>query len=501
MEDHLRLVARGDRVYLELHSELDAPLSQVVGRVRQDLPGMHIDWVAVREAYRFGRGRSFPVATRRAEAAWSEKAKFRFSEDGLTAYLILYPPKKGGARLDEAEVFELAEAYGIPRDMIARDAVRRALLRRIYAEPEPVARGRPAAHGEPSRIEWAGGGPLDPEPFLRALERGGSVPDPAFLVAEPGQVVGAYHPPTPGEPGRSVRGQPIPPRPGQDRVRLGPGLGIAPDGRAVVAQAEGHVRVSGLYDERADLVPVLLVRGPQDLAPWRDDLFVGTVVVEGDLEVPFRVCVLGDVEVRGSLIRSPLEVTGSLFVRDGIIHARAVPLKVGGVVSAGFFERAHVAARVIHVRRYALKSSLTALDTVWIDGGGEVRGGMVAAGRRVRGGVFGTPNGLATRVEAATPRVPDAFLRMYASWAERMAQAGGEDADPLFQREAERWRNEADLLSPPEPLRARIHAEGVHPGVTVRMGTAVRSLENTLGPAEFAFELLGPRGRVSLTRL
>ena len=40
MEDRLRLVARGDRVYLELHSDLDAPLSHVVERVRQDLPGM-----------------------------------------------------------------------------------------------------------------------------------------------------------------------------------------------------------------------------------------------------------------------------------------------------------------------------------------------------------------------------------------------------------------------------------------------------------------------------
>ena len=492
--------ARGSRIYLRLPPEPFEPLSAVVARVRQELPGLGIDWVAVREAYKYGRGRPFPIADRDPEATGAEKAKIRFSRDGLTAYLILYPPKGRGRRLTEAQVLELAAAYGVPRDLIDPDALRRALLRRSYLEPEPFARGRPPEDGEPARMRWAGGIPVDPGSFLQALEAGREVPDPVLLLVRPGDAAGALQPAGRGTHGLSARGEPIPARPGANPVRLGRGLGIAPDGRTVVAQAQGHLRITGPGGIRAEVLPVLRAADPAELAPWRDRFYPGSVVIEGDLEVPFPVRVLGDMEIRGSLIRSPVEVLGSLFVRDGIIQARTVPVQVGGVVSAGFVERARVVAHTVHVRRYVLKGSITALHTVWVADPGDIRGGQTVAGRRITAGEIGNPNALSTEVAVGMAPLAAAFEKLYRSWARRLEEEKPADEGPDPAEAAQRWAERAAAVEPPDPLAALISARKVHPGVTVRMGSAVRTLESPIGPVDFSFERFGARGRVALAR-
>lgn len=500
MPEPIRIDSREGRIYLTVPPD-PGPLSEVVRRVREGLPGVPVDWVAVREAYRFGRGRAFPVARRSAEAFRSEKAKVRFSEDELTAYLVLYPPKGRGERLSEAEILELVRAYGVPDEVLDLDALRRAVLRRSYLEPEPVAQGRPPRNGEPARVEWAGGAPTDPEAFLAALVAGTLPEEPRLLVVEPGQPAGTYHPPGKGTPGITARGDPVPPRAGDDPVRLGSGLGLAPDGRTVVAQRAGQIRFADPEGTRAYLMPVVRVGSAQDLRRWKDGVVPATVVVEGDLEAPFPVRVLGDLEVRGSLIRSPVEVMGSLFVAGGVIHTRTVPLRVGGVVSAEFFERAHVFGTLIHVRRYTMKGRLSALETVWVDPGGACRGGRIEAGHRIRGGELGSPNALATEVEVGRVRVVDPFRSVFAGWAEMLEQAPGEsDGAPALRKMAARWRERAGAIPEPDPLRARVEAERVHPGVTVWIGTATRKIETAVGAVEFSFERFGPQGRVAMQR-
>lgn len=161
MTEHLDLKAEGDRVTLRVAAGFPGPLSQVVAHVKEQLPGLAVDWTAVREGYRFGRDRHFPVASRRSEQALAEKAKIRFSADGLTAYLLLFPPKPRGRRLEEEELQALAAAYGIPPRLIDGGALRRALLRKAYHEPEVIARGRPPVDGHPAWVHWPAGLPSD----------------------------------------------------------------------------------------------------------------------------------------------------------------------------------------------------------------------------------------------------------------------------------------------------------------------------------------------------
>jgi len=502
MAESVSLRAEGDRIFLRVPSGFSGGLAGLVGTVRQQLPGVQVDWTAVREAYRFGRGRHFQVASRDPEESFSEKLKVRFSADGLTAYLLLFPPRLKGHRLEEEDLAERVAAYGIPPQILDRAALRRALLRRAYQAPEVIARGRPSVDGQPAWTHWLRGLPSDVDGFLAARESLEAYPEAVLGEAETGATVGQYHPPGLGSAGVSVRGEAIPARPGEGPVTFGSGIALAGDGASVVSTQSGHLRLTGVGGRHARVVPLLRVSDPQELREWSALAFPGSVIVEGDLEVAFPLRVLGDLEVRGALIRSSVEVLGSLFVRDGIIQRAREPVRVGNLAVAGFLDHASLQCHTALVRKYSLKSQIVALHRVLTEEGGSIQGGSVSAGSEVRAGILGATSGMATEVAAGTPTAADPFVQMYHAWVEALERQGAEQVPPDEELldESHRWQEEGERLAPPDPASARIRAQTVHPGVGVRIGTAARSLDVQVSPAEFFFEQIGARGRIALNR-
>ncbi len=502
MAPSVTLSTEGDDVLLHLAPEAPQSLAEVVARLRDDLPGLAVDWVAVREAFRYGRGRPFPVASRRPQAALDEKVKIRFSPDELSAYLLFYPPKPGGQRLSEAQVLAVVTAYGVPPALLDRRALRLALQRRSCKEPEAVARGRPATDGASAWVQWGRGWPSDPEGFVAALQVE-AYPETVVAEVREGETVGRRHPPGAGTPGVSAHGRHLAPRPGADPVELGAGLTPSPDGRLVLAGAAGHLRLTGVGGRSARLMPLVRVRDGQELRALGPGIFPGSVIVEGDLEVGFPVRVLGDLEVRGSAVRTPLDVLGSLFVRDGLIGQGGGVVRVGGVASAGFYDRASVLAHTVHVRRYSMKSRLLAADRVLAPGEAALQGGQTASLGTVEAGALGSRNSLATEIIVGAPGLQGPFQEAYLAWAElaRTPVAPDRDAaEPELLVAAGHWARCADTLVAPEPGSGAVRAGQVYGGVTVRIGTAVRELDAPLGATEFGYERIGPRGRVSLVR-
>ncbi|MEW6490103.1 MAG: FapA family protein [Thermodesulfobacteriota bacterium] len=497
------ITAEGDRILVRVGSGFSGRFSELVAQVREKIPGLAVDWTAVREAYLFGRDRPFPVASRDPAETLAEKAKIRFSPDGLTAYLLLFPPKPRGRRMEEPQLQALAAAYGVPAPLVDAGALRRAHLHRGSLQPQVLARGRPPVDGHPAWIHWYEGHPSDPEGFLAAYRDQGDYPDAVLAECRPGQAVGDYHPPGAGAAGTSVRGDALAPCPGRDLTQLGPGLRRDEARRAVVAEAAGHLRLTGIGSTRAEVVPLLRVADAQELRAFAGGVFPGSVVVDGDLEAGFPVRILGDLEVRGALIRSPVEVLGSLFVRDGVIQKGRAPVRVGGLAVAAFLDHASLQAQTVLIRRYSLKSQVLALESVLTADSGSIQGGSAGAGRELRLGTLGSGNAMATEAAAGAPQVADAFRALYLDWSKALgeAPAEGQAPPPEAQAAAAHWRARAEALATLDPSEARVAAQTVHAGVTVRVGTAARTVDNPVGPAEFLFERVGGRGRVALSRL
>lgn len=496
--------AEADVILIDVPDTYGASYSAFVHFLRHQLPGVWIDWTAAKEAFLWGRGRPFPIGRRRQEAAADEKAKVRFSDDGLTAYLVLYPPKPNGRRLTELELLRLIRAYGVPSQLLDTQQVRLAFLRRTYGEAECVARGVAAVNGEAAHIVWGQGFPSDTEGFLTALRNAENIyPQTILGKVSAGEIAGKLYRPGDGTPGLSVSGQVIAPRRGEDCTHLGAGLEIDDDGETIRSRLDGHLRISGSSGVGAQVIPLLVAKSVQDLEPWAGGLYPGSIVVEGDLEIRFPLRVLGDVEVRGGLVRSDLEVMGSLFVRDGVINHGRAPVRVGGLLTASFLDRASVMAETVHLRRYALQSRIVALRSIIALGSGvSIAGGVAHAALSVHAEILGSPNAMETEIAVAPPSLSASFQSLYQSWADALTASGHSEniAGDELRTASSRWTIATQTAPPPDLNNARILARKVCGGVAIRVGNSLREIGNACGPVTFSYERIGERDRVAMVR-
>lgn len=495
---------RDDRLYVNIPKEGGQPFTELVRSVSAHAAkGYEIDWTALKEAFLFARGKDFPIGYADPAELLNEKIKVRFSPDFITAYMILFPPKQRGRRLGEHEVRELITAYGVDDDLLDLREMRTALLRRDYGEPIPVAVGAKPVDAEPYSVAWDAP-PTDPEGFVRAMTGMREIPPQVLRVVRPAQVAGKRIKPLPGRPGYTVRGDAIDPKPGEDPFKLGEGLRVSPNGAMVLATTRGHLRISGDHGIMAEVVPVLELEGMQGLdAIAKNFFYPGSVIINGDLETSAQIKVLGDIEVRGAVIGAGIEVCGSLIVRDGIINNDRFGVVAGGLVSAGFFERARVWAHTVHIRRYSLHSKLLAIGGIVGAQSCSLNGGDAEAGQKIDVSVLGSANSSPTRVALGSR--PHITMRdVFKGWQAMLDQHVYEENTPdkMIAAEAARLKGMITILGGKVRLEESfIRAVSVYHGVKIVIGSGIREPGERLGHVRFCVEKIGDKERVAMTKL
>ena len=162
--------------------------------------------------------------------------QIQVSQDGNEAKVLAVSPDFGDGRRVTAEDLRIElEKQGVSEGI--RENALQSLASALAAgagysgKPIVVARGKPPATGADGKLI------LSP-PTKTDLER-----NYLSWVIFPGAKVATILPPTAGEPGRTVRGQEVPGKPGKRvTVRLGKGVHSAENGRDVVAATAGFVQ-------------------------------------------------------------------------------------------------------------------------------------------------------------------------------------------------------------------------------------------------------------------
>lgn len=197
-----------------------------------------------------------------------------------------------------------------------------------------VARGQPPVPGLDARVEH----------FFSAEERvpvehGEGLADLrlrfTFTSVAPGELLSRRHPPEPGQPGTTVRGEVVPVKAPQDLVLVaGNGAEVSPDGREVRASSRGRP----VAVRRGNRVLVHVV---SELAHPRDvDLATGHIHFKGDVKVGgnvlegMEVVALGTVEVEGSVVGGRVVGGAGVRVRRGVISSTVIAGRRAGRVSA-----------------------------------------------------------------------------------------------------------------------------------------------------------------------
>lgn len=258
----------------------------------------------------------------------------------------------------------------------------------------------------------------------------------AIITVKPGSPLMKKVPPTEGEPGYTVFGDPIDAKPGKDAaLEVSEGTKLDPeDVNLLIADCKG--------------VPVAIPRGMRvDDVLCYDNIdvttghveFDGSVIVSGDIKDGMRVKASGDITVIGFVESAEIESNGAITVMLGAIGRKRVEgepfscsIKSKRSVSLGYAQYCHVESEQdILIERQALHCDLASKRLIKIGKGdkprGKLIGGNILDAMRIEAGEIGAPSGTKTRIAIAQDW--DSLHEKYREFAELERVLAGKAAD------------------------------------------------------------------------
>ncbi len=315
-------------------------------------------------------------------------------ENERKGYVVL-KPAYGGRGLTLEQVEKAVASRGIVAG-IDPSAIEEALAEGRYNERVLCAQGKEPVSGQDAEVYLNFKSRLEPEPKQIDHDKVDFRELGCFATVTKGNVVARKRPATPGEPGFTVTGKPVPSKPGRD-IQLGAGRGthLSYDGTQIIADIDGHPVVKG---KTFSVEPVWEVPGDVDLSNGNIH-FAGSVHITGNVTSGFAVTATENVEIDGFVEGSTIEAGGNILIRGGVQGRGTAHVRAGGSAAMLFVEHARVEAGKDIVAGVVLHSDLSAKDRILVNRGkGQACGGTLRAGAIVTVRVLGSELGVPTKV-------------------------------------------------------------------------------------------------------
>ncbi|MGI5836747.1 MAG: FapA family protein [Chloroflexota bacterium] len=328
--------------------------------------------------------------------------------DAMAAFITITPPDPGGEAVTVDMVMDKLQAAGVTYG-IRKETIELAVQESQFS-PERgntpkdylVAQGDYPIDGIDATIQYhevltcTSGRPKvldDGRVNLFDLNTVRNVPK--------GTVLAVLTPPTPGEPGSTVLGTKVQPKPGRDLwLRAGRGTIFSEDRLSVIADVDGH---AAIMDGKIEVTSVFTV--PKDVGVETGNIqFVGSVLVRGNVLPGFCVKAEGDVEIQGNIEGGTVEAKGNVTVQYGIKGGGRSRVVAGGVVKARFAENADIkAGSHVWVTDGILQSHVESGQAIEVMGKrGAIMGGRVMAKDSVSARFLGSAIGGPTEISVGS---------------------------------------------------------------------------------------------------
>jgi len=351
----------------------------------------------VAKAVREARGEFVKISDYIPDERLSGRVVVEVSEDEMKAFMTLIPPKPGGRDIDMDDVMEALEEKGVVEG-IKEDVIQQTLEDEIYNVPVLIAEGRRPVNGEDAKIVYN----FRTEKKIQLEEdEKGQVDYRALDLVEnvvAGQILATKIQATEGTPGKTVTGKILEAKPGKD-VELQPGKNteLSPDGMSIIATINGQAILSG---GKVHVEPVYEVKGDVDMRTG-NILFLGTVIVKGNVEDGFSIKAAGDIEITGSVGKCILDAEGNINIKQGVMGKLGGIIKAGGNIWAKFLEQTNVeAGKNVFVQDGIMHCQVDATEKVICYGRrATIVGGRIRAGELVNTKTLGSVSFTETIVE------------------------------------------------------------------------------------------------------
>lgn len=259
----------------------------------------------------------------------------------MRASIVVMPPGPGGCDITGPHIYGALRnarvSYGIKEDLIADFEDHP-----VYKQPYTVAEGEKPLNGKDAYVKYL----FDVEQSKVKLREGssGKVNFKELNLIQnvvANQPLGRKVQAEKGVPGRTVNGKILPAKNGKDiPMPLGKNVKVDQDGLTIVSVINGQVIMVG---GKINVEEVYTVQGDVNLRTG-NIMFLGTVLVTGNVEDGFSVKASGNIEISGSIGRCELDAEGDIIVHQGIAAKSGGRVHSGKSVWARFIENAQIEA-------------------------------------------------------------------------------------------------------------------------------------------------------------
>ena len=306
----------------------------------------------------------------------------------MRVYITVMPPGEGGCDLTYDSYISLMKQnrvyHGINEERLMEFADKPS-----YREKIEVAEGTRAINGKDAYIQYN----FETDQTKIQLKEGtnGRVNFKELNIIQ--NVVENQHlarkmPPEEGVDGRTVTGKLLPARAGNDiPLPLGSNVHVGDDGETIIADINGQVI---LANGKINVEPVYTVEGDVNLKTG-NIIFLGTVIINGNVEDGFSVKAAGNIEVKGIVTRAELDAEGDIIIYQGINGKIEGKLRAGRSIWARFIENANVeAGNMVVVTDGIINSHVDAIKSIICQGKrANIMGGRLRAGEEINAKVLG----------------------------------------------------------------------------------------------------------------
>ena len=190
--------------------------------------------------------------------------------------------------------------------------------------------------------------------------------------------------------GRTVTGKGLLATNGKDTaLPLGKNVHVGEDGETILSNVNGQVLMVG---GKINVEPVFTVQGNVNLKTG-NIIFLGTVIITGNVEDGFSVKAAGNIEVNGIVEKAELDAEGDIIVHQGIAGKGAGLVKSGRSIWAKFVENTNVeAGNMVVVSESIINSQVDAYQRIICRGKkATIVGGRLRATEEINAKNIGSP--------------------------------------------------------------------------------------------------------------
>jgi uncharacterized protein (DUF342 family) len=197
-------------------------------------------------------------------------------------------------------------------------------------------------------------------------------------------------PPEKGIPGTTVTGAFIPAKDGTEtNIPLGNNVYLASDNATVLSKINGQViMANGLIN----VEPVYTVDGDVSVKTG-NIIFLGTVIINGNVEDGFSVKASSNIEVNGSVAKADLQAEGDINITQGVNGKGGGSISAGKSLWARFIQNANIkAGDMVVASDGIINSQVDAFNRIICQGKrASIMGGRLRACEEINAKVLGNP--------------------------------------------------------------------------------------------------------------